>query len=553
MRLKRRRDYEVMKMTVNGKILIVTFFIIAFSFLLGGIFVLGNLLSEHEKDVEQRAMLIARTVSNMPELSTHLKNTDVKAVAQNVNTLVDGIRVINKAEYIVVMNMDRVKLSHPARKEIGKKSNSMDLNAAFSEHYYISKAQGESGVMIRAFAPVIDEMKNQVGVVIVGYSMPTFIKMITSYGREILITVLVSLIFSIWGAYTLGKHIKKQMFGLEPHEIAKMYVERTETFNAMHEGVIAIDKNLNITIFNEKAGTILGVGAATESYIGKKIYDVLPDTRLPEIVETGTAIYNQDLYINHHSILSNRVPINVDGEIVGAVAMFKDLTTVKKLAEEVTGVKAFVQALRVQTHEHKNKLHTIAGLLQLGHTKQALEYVTTATENEASLTKFLNERFHNENISGLLLSKVSYGKELGIQLEIDRKSHFKRFPPLLDHHDFVVLFGNLIENAFEALNVLTKEDKYVSISVDEHDGVLAIAVSDNGIGMSEEVKARMFENGFSTKATENRGIGLHLIYEIVKKGHGEIEVTSEFMEGTSFLLLFELGEQNDGYNTGLTD
>ncbi len=53
-------------------------------------------------------------------------------------------------------------------------------------------------------------------------------------------------------------------------------------------------------------------------------------------------------------------------KLLGAVAMFKDRTEVKKLAEELTGVKAFVQALRVQTHEHKNKLHTIAGLLQLG-------------------------------------------------------------------------------------------------------------------------------------------------------------------------------------------
>lgn len=542
----------MVKMPVNGKILLVTFFIIAFSFLLGGIFVLSNLLSEQEKDFEQRAMLVARTVSNMPELSKHLKNTDIQEASTNVNAIVDGIRIINKAEYIVVMNMDRVKLSHPSRKEIGRPSESMDLNAAFSEHYYISKAQGEVGVIIRAFAPVIDDTKKQVGIVIVGYPVPTFIKMIESYGREILITVLMSLIFSIWGAYTLGKHIKRQMFGLEPHEIAKMYVERTETFNAMHEGIIAVDKDMNITIFNEKAGNILGVGTETENYISRKIYEVLPDTRLPEIVETGKPIYNQELYINNHSILSNRVPINVNGEIVGAVAMFKDLTTVKKLAEEVTGVKAFVQALRVQTHEHKNKLHTIAGLLQLGHTKQALEYVTTATESEASLTKFLNERFHNENISGLLLSKVSYGKELGIQLEIDRKSHFKRFPPLLDHHDFVVLFGNLIENAFEALNVLSKEDKYVSISVDEHDGILAIAVSDNGIGMSEEVLDRMFENGYSTKANENRGIGLHLIYEIVKKGHGDIEVTSEIMEGTSFLILFELGENNDGDNTRIT-
>ncbi|WP_374963640.1 ATP-binding protein [Lysinibacillus sp. RS5] len=531
----------MMKMPVNGKILLVTFLIIAFSFLLGGIFVLGNLLTEQEKDYGQRAMLVAGTVSNVPEISIHLKNDNIKEAAKNVNKIVDGIRVVNKAEYIVVMNMDRIKLSHPVSKEIGKRSESQDLNAAFSEHYYVSKAQGEAGVMIRAFVPVIDDHKEQVGVVVVGYALPTFKEILQNYEHDIGITILISLVFSIWGAYTLGRHIKKQMFGLEPHEIAKMYVERTETFNAMHEGIIAVDKEMNITIFNEKAADILGVTRKIEECIGEKIYDVLPDTRLPEIVETATPVYNQELYINHHSILSNRVPIIVNGELVGAVAMFKDLTAVKKLAEEVTGVKAFVQALRVQTHEHKNKLHTIAGLLQLGHTKQALEYVTSTTENEASLTKFLNERFHNENISGLLLSKVSYGKELGIQVEIDRKSHFKRFPPLLDHHDFVVLLGNLIENAFEALNVLSKDDKYVAISVDEHDDVLAIAVSDNGIGMSEEVQARMFENGFSTKASENRGIGLHLIHEIVRKGNGDIEVVSEFMKGTSFLILFELG------------
>ena len=285
----------MIKMPVNGKILIVTFLIIAFSFLLGGIFILGNLITEQEKEFGQRAMLVARTVSNVPEISMHLKNDNIKEAAKNVNKIVDGIRVVNKAEYIVVMNMDRIKLSHPVSKEIGKRSESQDLNASFSEHYYVSKAQGEVGVMIRAFVPIIDDKKEQVGIVVVGYSLPTFIEMLQNYEHEIFITILISLVFSIWGAYTLGRHIKKQMFGLEPHEIAKMYVERTETFNAMHEGIIAVDKGMNITIFNEKAADILGVTRKIEDCIGEKIYDVLPDTRLPEIVETATPVYDQEL------------------------------------------------------------------------------------------------------------------------------------------------------------------------------------------------------------------------------------------------------------------
>ena len=534
------------KLKMNTKILLMTFFIIAFSFLLAGSFVITNLLGEQEEDFGQRAMLIVRTISNMPEITSQLMNDNKEQAMQNVNQIVEEIRIINKAEYIVVMDMDRIKYSHPATNEIGEKSDSEDINAAFSEHYYISKAQGNLGTMIRAFVPILNEQKRQIGVVIVGYPMPTLEKVIEDYSYEILITILLSVVFSLWGALILGSHIKKQMFGLEPEEISKMYVERQETFNAMHEGIIAIDNEMNITIFNEKATITLGIDGHPSEYIGKKIYDVLPDTRLPEIVRSGKPSYNQELYINKHNILSNRVPIQIDGKNVGAVAVFKDLTEVKQLAEELTGVKAFVQALRVQTHEHKNKLHTVTGLLQLGHIKQALEYLTAVQATEQALAKFLNERFHNENISGLLLSKISRGKELGITVEIDEESHFKRFPKHLDYHDFVVIFGNLIENAFDAFEGVKREDKRVSISVDEHDNMLAILVSDNGCGMSEEVQKHIFENSFSTKEKESRGIGLYLIYEIVTKANDTIEVTSEEGKGTSFLLLFELGDDTVG-------
>lgn len=115
--------------------------------------------------------------------------------------------------------------------------------------------------------------------------------------------------------------MKKQMFGLEPHEIARLYVERTETFNAMHEGIIAIDKENTVTIFNKKARQILGVEG--DDFIGKKIYHILPDTRLPEILDYNEPVYNKELFINQHSIMSNRVPIEVNNETVGAIAIFK--------------------------------------------------------------------------------------------------------------------------------------------------------------------------------------------------------------------------------------
>lgn len=526
-------------LSMNGKIVLLTFFIMAFSFLVAGILLLSNSLANQEQKMEQQAMLVARTISDLPEIQRALEEP-IEQASKDITSIVRHLTDINKADYIVILNMEQIRLTHPSKEQIGKKSASTDIQAAFGENYYTSRARGEQGIMIRAFVPIINEAREQVGVVVVGFAQPTFLDMIRESTKEIFVAIIVSLLFSVWGARTLGRHIKRQMFGLEPQEIAKVYVERTETFNAMHEGIIAVDKDLVITIFNKKASRILGVGGDPTFYIGKKIFDVLPDTRLPEIVESGRAVYNQEIYVNKHSILSNRIPILVAGKTVGAVAVFKDLTEFKQLAEELTGVKAFVQALRIQTHEYKNKLHTIAGLLQLGHHQQALEYLSHVKVQHDQVTKFLNERIKNENISGLLLSKISRGNELGIEVILDEESQLTRFPKQLDYHDFVLVFGNLIENAFDALIAVQQEHKEVTISIDDNDGILAILVADNGMGIAPEYIPKIFDNGFSTKAKDSRGIGLYLIQEIVQRANGTIDVTSELGKGTTFIITFEL-------------
>lgn len=531
------------RLKMNDKIFLLTFFIILFTLLISTTFIMGSVIKEQSEQYGQRAMLVARTVSNMTNIVHALELKDQNEAIQQINTAVEQVRIINQAKYIVVMDLDRIRYSHPNNSMLGTKSQSQDIQAALNEHYYISKAKGESGTMIRAFVPILNEEREQIGVVVVGFAVPTIADLLDKYEKEILIVGIVALILSMWGAYLLAQHIKRQMFGLEPEEISRMYMERQETFNAMHEGVIAIDNNYKITIFNERACEILGVGGNPIEFINRYIYEIIPDSRLPEIVDTKKAVYDQEIFVNDHNILSNRIPIFVKGKIVGAVAIFKDMTQVRKMAEELTGVKAFVQALRVQTHEHKNKLHTITGLLQLGHVDKAIEYLTTIQHQDDSITKFLKERFANENISGLLLSKYMRAKELGIQLEIDEHSSFKKFPKGLNHHDFVVILGNLIENAFDALNVPGLDEKKITLSIEEHDGMLAILVSDTGIGIPEDVIENIFENGFSTKQGNSHGIGLHLVHEIVKKGNGSIEVSSEVGNGTTFVLLFEIGDE----------
>ncbi|MFP3360038.1 Spo0B domain-containing protein, partial [Planococcus sp. SIMBA_143] len=83
----------------------------------------------------------------------------------------------------------------------------------------------------------------------------------------------------------------------------------------------------------------------------------------------------EEMTFGNKVLMISKVPVSVGEETVGTLAVFQDRTEVSLMAEELTGVKNFVDALRVQNHESMNRLHTIAGLIQLDQKEKALDYV----------------------------------------------------------------------------------------------------------------------------------------------------------------------------------
>lgn len=112
---------------------------------------------------------------------------------------------------------------------------------------------------------------------------------------------------------------------------------------------------------------------------------------------------------------------------------------------------------------------------------------------------------------------------------------------MLDQHDMVLLIGNLIENAFDALAQVVRHEKEIYVSMEQNEELLSILVEDNGCGMTIEVQSRVLERGFTTKGSDNRGIGLYLVGSIVDKGDGVLRIQSELGSGTAIELTFPMG------------
>ncbi len=109
--------------------------------------------------------------------------------------------------------------------------------------------------------------------------------------------------------------------------------------DSTHDGMIVINIDSQVILLNNSASRMIGV--TKEEAIGKHIYECIPDSRLPDILTTRAIEVNQEFVLkNGRKIITTRIPmVNESGMLLGAFAVFKDITEVVNLAEEITNLK----------------------------------------------------------------------------------------------------------------------------------------------------------------------------------------------------------------------
>jgi len=519
------------RLKLGTKIALLSFALVFIAVAIGTVIEVHRISVLMENERGKRTMAIARTLAQMTAIQENVGKPGGEKIIQPI---AEKTRLSTGVEYIVILDMEATRYSHPVEDRIGGEFTGTDLGPALANNEYISRAEGVLGPSVRAFTPVkVDEGNRQVGVVVVGVLTPTIFALLKSVRIEIYLTLGLGLVVGLVGSLFLARNVKQAMFSLEPEEIVRLLKERVAIFEAMGEGIVAIDADSRITIINDEARRIFGVD---ESVIGQPVQKFGPGTRLVRVLHTGQPEKNVERIINGVTILSNRVPIRRDHTIVGAVATFRDKTELNRLAEELTGVKAFVEALRVQNHENMNKLHTIAGLIQLERYQDALDYIFNITEEQQELTHFLTRNIKDYSLAGLLLGKYGRAKELRAELIIDRHSQLKEIPRGVDISLLVVVIGNLLENALDAVSRVEDGKRRVYFSIAGDQAGLELEVRDTGPGISSEVREKIFEQGFTTNKSKSRGLGLYLVQRNINQVNGRVEVKSPPGGETTFMV-----------------
>lgn len=440
-------------------------------------------------------------------------------------------------DLILVGDTDNVLLYAPDADLVGDVySGSAQARALAGVEPYTSNETGPLGSEHSAYAPVRDESGAVLGFVGVGLYLRSLTNVTLGTTLRMLFMGALAAVVGGLLAQRLSRRIKNALLGYEPEVFAQQFHQREDILDALEEGILAIDRDEKIIFLNAAAARMLSLEPAAA--VGRPLHAVYPASTLGRVLRSGKPEYNVSMKsLPNVRVLADRLPIREDGRLAGAVAIFRNRTEVTRLADDLTGVRHMVDAMRAYTHEFMNKLHVILGLLQIGQPEKAQQYIMDTTRTQQEAVSRIMSQIQEPSVAALLVGKTSRASELGIRLTLDRESALSADSPWLPPDAYVTILGNLIENAIEGLNQTRRGEKEISVSIREEGDGLLLCVEDTGPGIPAALRRTLFRRGSTTKGL-GRGTGLALVREVVDTYQGEIRVESETGVGTSFFVSF---------------
>lgn len=510
---------------------------------------IGTVLRLNLKIQQRRVESLLKNVSQIVAYSPVSINTLRSGLASDdLTRFLDGVvKSVQDLDVIKLYDVGGKCLYLSDRREGSRLPVDPDERALSGESYF-SRTSDENGEQLRCYVPVFDPIGGtQLGYVITSALVYTLKSQTRDIYVDHFVVACVMCGIAVLFTWVAGKRIKSSLLGYEPGQMSKIFLERGEVINSLEEGLIAVDARGRVYLSNRAARKMLSI--TKDELHGSVLDHLYPQIRIQETLDSDKPLYNRAMEFGPIHILCNRIPIREDDMLLGAVAILRNRTELTRMAEELTGVNHMVDALRSNTHEFKNKLHVILGLLRIGAPEEAEKYICDISSEQTEVIGPVLRKIQNKNLGALILGKLSHCREFDINFKLANASSVPVISAFLSGNSFVTLVGNLLENAIEAVNAKEKDDgeREVTLLIREDDRSLMITVDDTGVGMTPDELERLKKGGYSSKG-RNRGTGMRLIKSVLASNNGEIQVDSERGVGTSITVCFTRREKRDQDN-----
>ncbi|MCL2552712.1 MAG: sensor histidine kinase [Actinomycetia bacterium] len=490
--------------------------------LTAGLF-LAPLAHEIDHQAEQRALAIAQSVASDPQIARDLVTTRPTPDGP-VQAEAEQVRKRTRALYVVVMNTEGIRWSHTDTFQIGQVVSTSPDDALDGQEV-MQIDSGTLGRSARGKVPLRDADHRIVGAVSVGIRYSSVRSRLVAIVPSVLMYAGAALAAGTLAAYWASRRLQRATHGLAFADISALLDEREAMLHGIREGVLALDPQGRVRLVNDEAQRLLGLDGDAA---GRPLDDLLPPGRTTDVLAGRTEGADLLTVSEGRVLIANRMPTE-DG---GAVVTLRDRTELETLGRELDSTHGLLDALRAQDHEHANRLHTVLGLLELGLTDAAVDYVAEVADTHRASAEEVADRVHVPLLSALLVGKAAIAAERGVALRISRATWLP--DRVVDPRDLVTVLGNLIDNALDAAA------STVEVELRAERTTLVLRVSDDGPGVQPELRERIFTEGWTTKkspAHRGRGLGLALVRRLAERYGGMARVGARAGGGAVFTVV----------------
>ncbi|RFA23597.1 sensor histidine kinase [Subtercola boreus] len=504
-------------------------------------------------------------------------------------------------DFITIMAPDRTRFTHPNPAEIGRPFVGT-VEPALEGRVFTETYTGTLGPSVRAVVPILNQQGNVIALVAAGV---TVAKVSGALGERLPLVfgfAGLTLLFGALASWLLSRYLRRVTWGRGPEELGRMFLYYEGVLHSVREGLVLVDARGRLVLHNDRAAELLGLppsGGAPVAVNGLQIPDALRSLLAggARAVDEIFVTENRVLVVNQEPAVS--VPAGAErgaagargpkrgardpvggraaaagvraggaARVMGTVTTLRDHTDLLRISGELQNMRTLSDALRSQTHEHANRLHTIVALIELGRPEEAIALAAGELDRGQNLADQLVEAIEEPVLAALLVGKSAEARERGVALGLEVDPALGALGVPAD--DLITIVGNLVDNALDAAagaasagtsaaasagtsewtrlpasagageedarervdsdpgGVALRGEARVDVSVGGGEGgSVVIRVADTGPGIADVAQA--FERGYSSKPAgpHGRGIGLALVGQSVRRLGGTIEVDDD--------------------------
>ncbi|GHD08920.1 sensor histidine kinase [Zhihengliuella salsuginis] len=473
-----------------------------------------NTAAQIHEDAAARVVSVAATLAHDPFVRSSAGSADASAQLQEFALEVTtGAHV----DFVTVMEPDGTRLTHPDPAEIGGIYLGT-RDQALSGRVHVEQYVGTLGPSVRAIAPVHDDGGGIVALVAVGVTLESINVALASDIPAIVLVAVVAIAFGAVGSYLVSRYLGRTTLGLGPEELRRRFTYYNSALHSLREGLLLADARGRLVLYNDRAADLLGLPRLpADARGGSDFAHYLPPT-MRDLLASGRRASDEVHISDDRILIASQHP----AEGGGTVTTVQDHTQVQSLTGELETMRTLTNALRAQTHEHANRLHTVGVLIELGRTDEALAFAVEDRQASQELTDDVVRRIDEPFLSALLVGKAAEAHERGIELTLSASGMLA--DGAVDARDLVTITGNLLDNAFDAA---ASGERRVWADFAASSDELTISVADSGDGIDPELIEEFLRFGVSSKSGEPRGLGLALVRQSVRRLGGTLEIEND--------------------------